>query len=386
MDRTFRQWKSSSADGLVNEVWCRGNKAFVYPVEPKVPEPISAYDALRKLPFKQGEYVPQVGGLSGLGAHLLQDGRILFGLYHPNAARVYLMGSFNDWQRPAADQPDETKFIEMDLYAGYFGIPNTWLAITDRAHVGDEYKYFVIGGVPRDEKRRLQQYLSDPYSRRLGPDFGLNNSVVEDPTTFRWTDDGWMTPDVGQLIIYELSVCGLTEGDPDIRPGNRGKFAGVTERIRTGYFGQLGVTALSLMPLAEVPSPQGPNSLGYDPSLFCAVERDFGTPGDLRELVEAAHQQGLAVMLDQVFNHTSSNFNPMWKMILEHPEEEFQPVGGLYFEGATPWGIGSPRAKRMSRTWRLMPADCSSRNITWMVFVWMLLITMTGWTIAFWTV
>lgn len=92
--------------------------------------------------------------------------------------------------------------------------------------------------------------------------------------------------------------------------------------------GMYGVNALSLMPLAEVPSPQGATSLGYDPSLYFTVERDFGTPGDLRELIDTAHEHGLAVLLDQVFNHTSNDFNPLWKIVLEHPGEEANPAEG----------------------------------------------------------
>jgi 1,4-alpha-glucan branching enzyme len=45
--------------------------------------------------------VPGTGGLSGLGATPLANGKVLFGYYHPNAARVFVMGTFNDWQRPA---------------------------------------------------------------------------------------------------------------------------------------------------------------------------------------------------------------------------------------------------------------------------------------------
>ncbi|HEV8167090.1 MAG TPA: alpha-amylase family glycosyl hydrolase, partial [Actinomycetota bacterium] len=69
------------------------------------------------------------------------------------------------------------------------------------------------------------------------------------------------------------------------------------------------MTALSLMPLAEVPSMQGPQSLGYDPSLYHAVERDFGGSDDFRRLVDAAHGRGLALLVDMVFNHTSNDFN-----------------------------------------------------------------------------
>mgnify|MGYP000592550048 CR=1 FL=1 len=56
-------------------------------------------------------------------------------------------------------------------------------------------------------------------------------------------------------------------------------------------------------------------------------------------MVDAAHQNGVAVISDQVFNHASNDFNPLWKLILDHPAEEGDSAeGGLYFSGATPWG------------------------------------------------
>jgi 1,4-alpha-glucan branching enzyme len=139
-----------------------------------------------------------------------------------------------------------------------------------------------------------------------------------------------------------MSVYGVTEGDPEILPANQGRFGGITERIQSGYFARLGVTALSLMPLAEFPTPQGGDALGYNPSLFTTIERDFGTPDDLRRLVDATHRAGLAVLLDQVFNHTDGgvdDFNPLWHSILEHPHEEGdRDEGGLYFSGRSDWG------------------------------------------------
>ena len=143
----------------------------------------------------------------------------VFGLYHPTAAQVYLVGDFNDWQSPGHGQPDPGQFIPLRLYRGLGGLPNTWLTVTDRAHAGDSYRFFVVGGVPRDDQGREFRNSIDPYSRRLNADFTRNDSVVVDAAGFAWTDDGWRTPDPAGLVLYELSVAGFTQGDPDIDPG-----------------------------------------------------------------------------------------------------------------------------------------------------------------------
>ena len=91
------------ADGGLDpgQVWCRGDRAFVYPVRPADPQPEPARDLLERLAadpgFPAGLELPSTGGRSGFGANLLADGRVLFGLYHPTAVRVFVAGSFNDW-------------------------------------------------------------------------------------------------------------------------------------------------------------------------------------------------------------------------------------------------------------------------------------------------
>ena len=131
------------------------------------------------------------------------------------------MGSFNDWQRPGHKQPDPSKFIELKLHHGYFGVSNIWLVITDQAKVGDEYKFFVQGGVPADHKGRFHRYVTGPYSRRLGTDLHFNNSVIVDPTSFQWSDDDWATPDPSRLTLYEMSVYGFMEVENDPRTSRR---------------------------------------------------------------------------------------------------------------------------------------------------------------------
>jgi 1,4-alpha-glucan branching enzyme len=320
----------------VGDIWCRAATAFVYDVEPRRPENRTAADFLAAIDPVDGSYLPDTDGRSGLGASVLRDGGTLFGLYQPNAARVHVSGAFNDWQHPGH---------ELALYRGYFDIPNLWLGVIPEAGAGDEYKYVVHGGVPRDLSGRFERWCTDPFARELGPDFGVNNSVIVDPSRYSWTDHHFRTPDRADLILYELSVYGFTEDDPGIK--EPGRFAGITQRIREGYFEELGVNALSLMPLAEFSGKQGSTTLGYSTSVFSAIERDFGTPDDLRELVNAAHEHGLAVLLDQVFNHTSNDVNPLWQAILESPQEEGSPTeGGLYFNGSTDWGNRVATEKR----------------------------------------
>src|SRR5215217_7707773 len=90
LDRSFRPLERRDDTLVPDEVWCTGN-AFVYHVEPKGTEPESAEAFLGRLPFTPGTYIPETGAVSGLGASRHVDGRTLFGLYHPTAARVYLM-------------------------------------------------------------------------------------------------------------------------------------------------------------------------------------------------------------------------------------------------------------------------------------------------------
>lgn len=88
-----------------DEIWCKGDRAFVYHGVPKPLQPIVASQMVRGVPIAPGSYVPGTGGLSGLGALPVASGGVLFGFYHPNAARVYVAGDFTfaKWStRPTA--------------------------------------------------------------------------------------------------------------------------------------------------------------------------------------------------------------------------------------------------------------------------------------------
>lgn len=319
---------------LGSEIWSMADRHNVYNVRPAEPvgDAKDYYRRISHLVPRDNFYFPNtdVSGLgmpSMLGANLLTDGSILFGFFHPRAARVYLVGSFNDWQCPGHPSPQEEKFIEMKLYRGFYYQPNIWLARINPPQTDSpiEYKFYIQGGSTDNER-----YTPDPYTRLFSDDYKYRNSVVVNPTTFRWTDQDWKTPGVKDLILYELNIYGFTDNDSEIPDEIQGTFKGVTQRIKSGFFKELGVTALALMPTAEVPNKQG---LGYEPCTFMSVEKDFGTPDDFREMVNEAHRHGLAVIMDQVFNHTSNDFNPLWDLI-----DDGSGDGGFYFDGKTMWG------------------------------------------------
>ncbi|MFW5991776.1 MAG: alpha-amylase family glycosyl hydrolase [Halanaerobiaceae bacterium] len=319
---------------LGEEIWTMADRHNIYNVPPAAPQGNikDFYQQIKDLFYKENFYIPStdVSGLgipSLLGGNILQDGSILFGFFHPRTARVYLTGNFNDWQSPGHPVPDEEQFIAMDLYRGFYYQPNIWLKRlkVDNWSSPVEYKFYFQGGAVENEK-----YTVDPYTRLYSDDYKNRNAIIVNPAKFEWTDQDWVTPNMEELIIYELNVYGFTDNDPDIADEHQGTFKGVAQRIIEGYFNKLGITAIELMPTAEVPMQRG---LGYEPCTYMAVEKDFGTPDDFRELVDTAHEHGLAVILDQVFSHTSNDFNPLWNLI-----DDNSGKGGFYFRGETMWG------------------------------------------------
>jgi maltooligosyltrehalose trehalohydrolase len=145
---------------------------------------------------------------------------------------------------------------------------------------GALYRYRLNG---RDD-----QTFPDPASR-FQP-YGVHGpSQVVEPASFRWTDQEWRPPPREALVLYELHIGTFSP---------TGTFRGAMERLP--YLAQLGVTALELMPLGDFP---GERNWGYDGVALFAPARCYGAPDDLRGFVDAAHQHGLAVFLDVVYNH-----------------------------------------------------------------------------------
>jgi maltooligosyltrehalose trehalohydrolase len=165
--------------------------------------------------------------------------------------------------------------------------------IVDKAGAGDRYSYRLDGGASRP----------DPASR-FQPDGVHGPSQIVDAASFAWTDRRWMGRAPRDLIVYELHVGTFSPA---------GTFAGVIDRLP--HVRDLGVTALELMPVADF---AGLRNWGYDGVCLYAPSRAYGSPEDLRRLVDAAHALGIAVLLDAVYNHLGPEgaylpqFNPQY--------------------------------------------------------------------------
>ncbi len=180
------------------------------------------------------------------------------------------------------------------------GIFETWIK---GAAAGDRYAYVLDGRAP----------IPDPASR-FQPAGVHGPSEIVDPSAFAWTDDRWRSRAVRDLILYELHVGTFTP---------EGSFAGVERQLP--YLRDLGITTIELMPVADF---AGARNWGYDGVALFAPSRAYGTPDELRRLVNSAHAHGLSIMLDVVYNHLG-------------PEGAYLPQfvpGYLTEKHKTPWG------------------------------------------------
>lgn len=209
------------------------------------------------------------------GATVNDDGTVTFALHAPGKRFVSLMGDFNDWD----------PFANMMNYSP----DGTWWLTRPISNGAWRYQYAVEG----------RRFLADPYAREVVWTNALGRKgyqpwdaravlrVGAEP--FVWSATNYARPALDQLAIYELHV-------QDMQPG--GGLTGLIQRL--DYIRDLGFNAIKVMPWTAVP---GTDSWGYNPAFHFAVEPTYGTPDDLKRLIDEAHRRGLAVIKDAVYNH-----------------------------------------------------------------------------------
>jgi maltooligosyltrehalose trehalohydrolase len=173
-----------------------------------------------------------------------------------------------------------------------------WHEIDGRAPAGSRYRFRIGGKTVPDPRARLQD---------------KNWCIVTDPDAYRWRDAGWRGRPWEETVFYELHA------------GLMGGFKGIENHLR--LLAELGITAVELMPIAQFP---GTRNWGYDGVLPYAPAQAYGTPDDLKRMVDRAHALGLMIFLDVVYNHFG-------------PEGNYLPLyapGFFRQDRHTPWGAG----------------------------------------------
>jgi maltooligosyltrehalose trehalohydrolase len=239
--------------------------------------PITADIAVRRYPIGV-EVVSEADGAHGVHARV----------WAPMASKVELV--IEDDRGYAGDSA-----LVAEAHGYYSGfVPN--------AEAGARYRFRIDGG----------DSYPDPASR-YQPDGPSGASVVVDSGAFQWTDADWRGVSIEGQVICEIHIGTFTQ---------EGTYRAAIERLPE--LADTGFTVLEIMPLAEFAGGFG---WGYDGVDLYAPSHLYGTPDDLRALVDAAHAHGLGVILDVVYNHFGPDGNYLTKF------------ASRYFSGGeTDWG------------------------------------------------
>ncbi|MBX5156856.1 malto-oligosyltrehalose trehalohydrolase [Rhizobium sp. NZLR1] len=176
--------------------------------------------------------------------------------------------------------------------------------IVPNAHACTRYRFVLPDGLE----------IPDPASRFQPQDVHGPSEVV-DLSSYRWKTSDWPGRPWEEMVIYEMHIGCFTP---------EGSFRAAIERL--DHLRELGITALQIMPLSEFP---GRYSWGYDGVLPYAPDSSYGRPEDFMALVDAAHQRGISVFLDVVYNHfgPDGNYIPSYAPLFTDHHK-------------TPWGHG----------------------------------------------
>ncbi|HET7300248.1 MAG TPA: alpha-amylase family glycosyl hydrolase, partial [Oleiagrimonas sp.] len=217
------------------------------------------------------------------GAELLASGKTRFRLWAPDCERV--------WLDLAEHEPQEMTAVA----EGFF-------EVTAEAGAGAAY------GFRLETPEGL--LIPDPASRAQQDDVE-GRSLVVDPNAHAWQSPAWRGRPWHEAVVCEIHV------------GLLGGFDAVRQRLDD--WAELGITAIELMPVNAF---CGARNWGYDGALIYAPETAYGTPAQLKALIDAAHERGLMMLLDVVYNH----FGPKGNFLPQY-------ASGFFREDiATPWG------------------------------------------------
>ena len=238
------------------------------------------------------------------------------------ASSVWVAGDFNGWSTNANP-----------LYSEGNGF---WSVDITGATTGQQYLFVLQNPAEPGPLWRM-----DPYAREvIASGMAANpwNAVICPSTGALAEVAGYSTPNWNELVIYEINVRTFLS-DPamqalDANGQHTGSFASIVTKL--DYLRDLGVNAVEIMPVFQFDIPV---DAGYNYAYMFAIENAFGGPDGFRTFVSQAHQRGIAVIVDVVYNHLGADAGDMWQFDGWAAAPNY---GGIYFYNdwrhQTAWG------------------------------------------------
>ncbi len=252
------------------------------------------------------------GGTPKMGAVRDADGNVTFCLAAPLKECVEIAGEWNGYE-PAPmykTDVDGQRYFWTTVSGLEADKPYPYYYVVDGVYnVGDPYARLVLD--PNNDRYISSSVYPDMPAYPSQVTQKISMAVYqENINDFDWTDDDFEPVRKQDLVIYELLLRDFT-GTEGKAQGN-GTVRQAIEKIP--YLKSLGINAIELLPINEF---NGNNSWGYNPNFYFAPDKAYGTPDDYKEFINKCHEEGIAVILDMVFNQTD------W----QHPWYVMYPAG-----------------------------------------------------------
>ncbi|MEY8292504.1 1,4-alpha-glucan branching protein GlgB [Carnobacteriaceae bacterium 52-44] len=251
-----------------------------------------------------------------------EEGGVRFTLWAPNAQEIAIIGDFNDWR--------EDHLLEK------IGDTGAWTGVVSNAEEGHCYKYKIV------QANGTIAYKIDPYALEyeVRP---KDASIVKELPNKKWKDSGWLAArnrwEVYNrpLNIYEVHLSSWKHHED----GAWYTIPELQEEL-IPYVKNLGYTHIEFMPLMEHPLDA---SWGYQPTGFFAISSKYGTIEEFQNFVEAAHKEGIGVLMDWVPGHFNRN-----------------DYGMAYYDGTPQFEYSDPNQANNNR-WGTLNFDLGKKQV-----------------------
>lgn len=256
------------------------------------------------------------GGVPIQGAVKNADGTVTFCLAAPQKSSVILIPSWDNYQ---------TLEKNVMKYQDYNGIRYFWCTTSEKLNDNEYYPYYYLVDGTRKVSDPYAKLVLDCYSDKWIPT-GCFEDMPQYPydkfddimlavyrgdiDDYDWDESttNFQIPNHQSLTIYELLLRDFTGDGSDTNGKNYGTFRTALPKVQ--YLADLGINAVELLPVMEF---NGNSSWGYNTNFYMALDKVYGSPTDMRDFISECHRNGIAVILDIVFNQ-SDGLHPWYQM------------------------------------------------------------------------